>query len=212
MRETPALGPSQAARSLRRWGHRRLTRIGSWSLVARSAPSVPTLRTWSSPSGKWTPISARHSRVAARHQSAASAVARERRVGATVSTGNLEVDRYYAENDGSEQPRQYAASCPLAVECAPEAAAPVVAEAIATGVDRLHGPRYGVRDSSRTVDELLAEAFGDARRKALRLSEAAERELGVAITVEEDRDRYETSFEEASHPLGRRPLSCPTFA
>jgi uncharacterized protein YggE len=49
----------------------------------------------------------------------------------------------------------------------------------------VHGPRYGVRDPSTTIDALLGEAFRDARRKALRLSDAAERRLGAATAVEE---------------------------
>jgi uncharacterized protein YggE len=104
-------------------------------------------------------------------------------VPATVSTGHLDVTRHYSDEDGREQPEQYAASCPLAVECAPEAAASVIAEAIAAGVDGVHGPRYGVRDPSSTIDELLGEAFRDARRKALRLSAAAERQLGDATAA-----------------------------
>jgi uncharacterized protein YggE len=109
---------------------------------------------------------------------------------AAVSTGHLDVTRHYSDDDGSERPDQYAASCPLAVECAPEAAASVIAEAIAAGVEGVHGPRYAVRDPSATVDELLGEAFRDARRKALCLSEAAERHLGVATAVEEVHDGH----------------------
>jgi uncharacterized protein YggE len=104
---------------------------------------------------------------------------------ATVTTGKLDVDRHYSDIEPDELPREYAASCALAVECAPEAAAPVIAEAVAAGSERLRGPRYGVRDSSATIDELLGEAFRDARRKALRLADAADRELGVAVVVEE---------------------------
>src|SRR2546421_10923924 len=83
-------------------------------------------------------------------------------VQATVSTGHLDVERHYSDEDGRERPDQYAATCPLAVECAPEAAASVIADAIAEGVERVHGPRYGVRDASTTMDELLGEAFRDA--------------------------------------------------
>lgn len=110
---------------------------------------------------------------------------------ATVTTGNLEIDRHYSDIDSGEMLQEYAASCALAVDCAPEAAAPVIAEAVAAGTERLGGPRYGVRDSSTTIDELLGEAFRDARRKALRLADAAERELGVAVVVEEGRDGRE---------------------
>lgn len=100
---------------------------------------------------------------------------------ATVTTGNLDLDRHYSDIDegelgdrgggwgGTGAPlREYAASCALAVECTPEAAAPVIAEAVASGIERLGGPRYGVRDSSPTIDELLGEAFSDARRTAPR--------------------------------------------
>jgi uncharacterized protein YggE len=102
-----------------------------------------------------------------------------------VSTGHLVLDRHYAEDDGRERTDGYAASCPITVECAPEAAASVLAEAIAAGVERVRGPGYGVRDRSAVTDELLGAAVRDARRKALRLSEAAERQLGQATTVEE---------------------------
>ena len=120
-------------------------------------------------------------------------------VQATVSTGHLDVSRHYSDEDGRERPDEYAASGPLAVECAPEAAASVIAEAIAAGVDGVHGPRYGVRDPASTIDELLGEAFTDARRKALRLSAAAERQLGDATAVEEVHDgRLDTVFFESS--------------
>ena len=51
-------------------------------------------------------------------------------VQATVSTGHLDVDRHYSDGDGRERPDQYAVSLPVAVECSPEAAASVIAEAI----------------------------------------------------------------------------------
>ena len=104
---------------------------------------------------------------------------------ATVTTGNLEVDRHYSDVDPEETPREYEASCALAVECAPEVAAAVIAEAVELGTERLSGPRYGARDPSTTIDELLAEAFRDAHRKALRLADAADRELGVTHAIEE---------------------------
>jgi uncharacterized protein YggE len=120
-------------------------------------------------------------------------------VQATVSTGHLDVDRHYSDEDGRARPDQYAAACPVAVECAPEAAASVIAEAIAAGIERVHGPRYGVRDPSTTIDDLLGEAFRDARRKALRLSDAAERQLGDATAVEEVHDgHFDAVFFEGS--------------
>jgi uncharacterized protein YggE len=107
---------------------------------------------------------------------------------AVVSTGHVDVDRDYSDDDGSARPARYATSCPVMVECGPATAGPVIAEAIAAGVERLHGPSYRIRDPSPITDDLLREAVLDARRKALRLSEAAERELGQTTTVEEVHD------------------------
>jgi uncharacterized protein YggE len=104
--------------------------------------------------------------------------------GATVSTGHVQVAPDYDDRSYG-QPRGYATSYPVMVQCAPAAAARVVAEAVAAGINRLDGPGYWVRDPRLIVDELLAEAFADARRKALRLADAAGRELGAALAVEE---------------------------
>jgi uncharacterized protein YggE len=119
---------------------------------------------------------------------------------ATVTTGHLELDRHYSDVDSGEIPREYEASCALVVECAPEVAGAVIAEAVEVGTERLGGPRYGVRDPSTTIDELLAEAFREAQRKARRLADAADRELGVALAIEEGhvrRDYAAAAFAES---------------
>ncbi len=60
----------------------------------------------------------------------------------------------------------------------------VAQAAMAAGADRLHGPRF-TYDTEPVLDELLAEAFAAARRKAERLAAAASRELGRVVSVEE---------------------------
>ncbi len=60
--------------------------------------------------------------------------------------------------------------------------------AMSAGADRLNGPALEVRDTGAIEEELLAEAFAAARRKAERLAAAAGRELGRALTVAEDSD------------------------
>jgi uncharacterized protein YggE len=67
----------------------------------------------------------------------------------------------------------------------PALAARVISEAIALGVDEVHGPRYSVRDPSPVLEELLGAAVVAARRKAERLAQAAERSLGGIVAVEE---------------------------
>jgi uncharacterized protein len=67
----------------------------------------------------------------------------------------------------------------------PAARAGEVAQAaMAAGADRLHGPRF-TYDSEAVHDELLAEAFAAARRKAERLAAAAARQLGGVVAIEE---------------------------
>jgi uncharacterized protein len=102
-----------------------------------------------------------------------------------VTTGNLSVTRHYDEfTEGPREPL-YEASCPIVVECRPDAAAQAISEAIAAGVDRLSGPRFSVRDRLPVVEELLGEAVGAARRKAERVAHAASRSLGGVVAVEE---------------------------
>ena len=57
--------------------------------------------------------------------------------------------------------------------------------AMSSGADRLNGPALEVRETGAIEEELLAEAFAAARRKAERLAGAAGRELGRALSVAE---------------------------
>jgi uncharacterized protein YggE len=103
-----------------------------------------------------------------------------------VTTGTLRVERYWDEcSDEEHGPRVQAASAPIAVECTPALAAPVVSAAMALGLDEVHGPRYSLRDPSPILEELLGAAVAAARRKAERLAQAAERSLGAIVAVEE---------------------------
>ena len=103
-----------------------------------------------------------------------------------VTVGALRVEPYWEEPAEHERGRNVqAASGPVAVECMPALAARVISEAIALGVDEVHGPRYSVRDPSPVLEELLGAAVVAARRKAERLAQAAERSLGGIVAVEE---------------------------
>jgi uncharacterized protein len=61
----------------------------------------------------------------------------------------------------------------------------VAQAAMAAGADRLHGPRFEYDDAREARGELLAEAVGDARRKAERLAAAARRRLGPVRQIDE---------------------------
>ena len=102
-----------------------------------------------------------------------------------VTTGTLRVERYWEEAEEEHGPLVQAASGHIAVECTPALAARVISEAIALGLDEVHGPRYSVRDPSLVMEELLGTAVAAARRKAECLAQAAQRSLGGIVAVEE---------------------------
>jgi uncharacterized protein YggE len=66
-----------------------------------------------------------------------------------------------------------------------ERAGEVAQAAMASGADRLHGPRFEYDDADGVREELLGEAVGDARRKAERLAAAAGRRLGPVRAIAE---------------------------
>ena len=110
-----------------------------------------------------------------------------------VTVGPLHVEPYWEELAEDEAGRKVqAASGPVAVECTPALAARVISEAMALGVDEVHGPHYSVRDPSAFLEELLGAAIVAARRKAEHLAQAAERSLGGIVGIEERfRDGWE---------------------
>jgi uncharacterized protein len=105
-----------------------------------------------------------------------------------VTTGqvSLELDHEAFERDRAS--RQHAASCLIDVDCDPARAGDVVVEAVESGVDRLSGPRYLLRDGGGVTEQLLAEAVAVARRKAERLAAAADGSLGAVVAIEELRE------------------------
>jgi uncharacterized protein len=67
----------------------------------------------------------------------------------------------------------------------------VAQAAMAAGANRLHGPWFEYEGADEAQRGLLGEAVADARRKAQRLAEAAERQLGPVRAVEEQtEDRH----------------------
>ncbi len=64
----------------------------------------------------------------------------------------------------------------------------VAQAAMAAGANRLHGPWFEYEGAEAAQAALLGDAVADARRKAERLAEAAERSLGPVLAVEEQPD------------------------
>ncbi len=59
----------------------------------------------------------------------------------------------------------------------------VLDQVLQAGANQFQGLRFGVEDPDAVQDQIRGDAVRDARRKALRLAEAAEAELGVVRSI-----------------------------
>jgi uncharacterized protein YggE len=62
-------------------------------------------------------------------------------------------------------------------------AADLISAAIEAGANEVRGPQFSVRDEKVVQDRCIEEAFGDAKRKAVKLAALAERKLGKVLAV-----------------------------